>query len=95
MAPRKTLATKLNEVIDLLKEKKVSQALHIIESLAKKANDKEAGVKVTRAPNEYNIFVKENFNRVKADHPNIDNRKIMTLIGAEWKKKKVSKGKKN
>lgn len=96
MAPRKSVATKLNEVIELLKEKKITQALHIVEALAKKASDKESGVKVTRAPNEYNIFVRENFNRVKEEHPNVDNRKIMTLIGAEWKKKKSgSKSKKN
>lgn len=93
MAPRKTNATKLNEVVELLKEKKITQALHIVEALAKKASDKEAGVKVTRAPNAYNIFVKSNFSRVKSENPNVDNREIMTLIGAEWNKKKGDKPK--
>ena len=88
MAPRKSNAVKLNEAVELLKEKKITQALNIIEALAKKASDKEAGIKVTRAPNAYNIFVKSNFAKVKKDNPTVDNREIMTLIGAEWKKSK-------
>jgi hypothetical protein len=88
MAPRKSNAVKLNEAVELLKEKKITQALNIIEALAKKASDKEAGIKVSRAPNAYNIFVKNNFAKVKKDNPSVDNREIMTLIGAEWKKSK-------
>ena len=91
MAPRKSIATKLNEVVELLKEKKITQALHIVEALAKKASDKESGIKSTRPPNDYNLFVKNNFQRVKKENPEVDNRAVMTLIGAEWKKKKIAK----
>ena len=91
MAPRKKISDKLSDAIELLQNKKVAQAINILESMRKKAEDKESGKKTKREPNKYNIYVKDNFKRIQKESGETDNRIIMKLIGDEWKKSNKSK----
>lgn len=91
MAPRKKISEKIRDAISYLSDGKVPQAITVLEAIHKKTSEKESGVKNTRAPNAYNIFVKEKFPLVKDKVEN--NRDAMKMIATMWAAEKVKKGK--
>lgn len=62
---------------------------HAIRNLIQKFTSSAAKTeKKKRAPNPYNIFVKERFPVVKKNNPNLSSPDIIKLIAEEWKKRK-------
>jgi hypothetical protein len=54
----------------------------------KKGVDKDGNVKEKRAPSQYNIFVKEQYEIIKNANPELDKTQIFAEIGKIWKEKK-------
>ena len=54
----------------------------------KKGVDKDGNVKEKRAPSQYNIFVKEQYEIIKNTNPELDKTQIFAEIGKIWKEKK-------
>jgi hypothetical protein len=54
----------------------------------KKGLDKDGNVKEKRAPSQYNIFVKEQYEIIKNTNPELDKTQIFSEIGRIWKEKK-------
>ena len=55
---------------------------------AEKKFGNEKKVKKTRQPNQYNIFVKEEIARLKAEKPGLPNQEALKLAAHNWKAKK-------
>lgn len=53
------------------------------EAYKSKTKKKSSGVK--KEPSAYNIFVKEEFARIKKEDPAVDNKKLMSMAAARWK----------
>ena len=43
-----------------------------------------------KAPSPYNIFIKEEIQRIKAEKGNVDNKQLMSLAASRWKEHKES-----
>jgi hypothetical protein len=53
-----------------------------------KSSRKNGGEK--REPSKYNLFVKDEMSRLKAEHPDKSFQEIMALAASNWKEKKAS-----
>ena len=38
-----------------------------------------------KEPSKYNIFIKEEIQRIREENPNVDNKQLMSLAAAKWK----------
>ncbi len=41
-----------------------------------------------KEPSKYNIFIKEEIQRIRQENPNVDNKQLMTLAASRWKEHK-------
>lgn len=57
----------------------------------KKTKKVKADGEEKRKPSEYNLFVKEQMQKIKAENPTKDNKEIMSLAASLWKEHKKSK----
>jgi hypothetical protein len=39
-------------------------------------------------PSQYNIFIKEEIQRIKAEDPNVDTKQLMSMAASRWKQHK-------
>ena len=90
----------LEKILEIVKEEKSKKVTmkYLIERMKKLgkelkdiSKEKNKGKKLT----EYNIFVKENMEKVKKENPNMSNNERMTHIGKLWREKKEKDMKKN
>ena len=103
MAPRTVKASSSSATLKmeqkLLASKTKTQVVNSPESKPKKSTktskaktvdveDDSVQEKKTRVPSAYNIFVKDNMTRVKAENPDVPHRECMGLVAALWQKQK-------
>ena len=85
-----TVQEGFSNIVDIFKDKytlpQLKQYLTDAYQLKNIKNKKETTVK--REPSAYNIFVKEEFAKIKAESPELDNKEYMRLIATRWKTKK-------
>lgn len=41
-----------------------------------------------KEPSQYNIFIKEEIQRIKAEDPNVDTKQLMSMAASRWKQHK-------
>jgi hypothetical protein len=68
--------------------KAADKAAKVQKPKRKKGVDKDGNVKEKRAPSQYNIFVKEQYEIIKNTNPELDKTQIFSEIGRIWKEKK-------
>jgi hypothetical protein len=75
--------TKDDYTLDELK-KLLTEAFKECKTKKKKVDGAEK-----KAPSPYNIFIKEEIQRIKADKGNVDNKQLMSLAASRWKEHKA------
>ena len=73
---------------DFREKAKEAKAAKAEKPKRKKGVDKDGNVKEKRAPSQYNIFVKEQYEIIKNANPELDKTQIFAEIGKIWKEKK-------
>ncbi len=87
-----TLNTK-KEIDEYIKEfwkdfKENTKGVKIAKTKQKKGIDKDGNVKEKRAPSEYNIFVKEQYSKIKDANTDLDKTQIFSEIAKIWRENK-------
>lgn len=83
--PRETTVIKtLEKIQNKLQENKPGQAMTQTNKLLEKFQGKSQQSK--RPPNKYNMFVSEQFEKLKKTNPDMDHQKKMEHAAAQWKK---------
>lgn len=84
-----TIQEGFSNIVDIFKDKyTLTELKQYLTDAYKLKNKKETTVK--KQPSAYNIFVKEEFAKIKSETPDLDNKEYMRLIGTRWKAKKES-----
>ena len=73
---------------DFREKAKEAKAAKAEKPKRKKGVDKDGNPKEKRAPSQYNIFVKEQYEIIKNANPELDKTQIFAEIGKIWKEKK-------
>lgn len=58
--------------------------------LSKKKKSKDNAEK--KEPSQYNIFIKEEMNKIRKESPDVDNKKLMSMAAARWSEHKIANG---
>jgi len=56
---------------------------------AYKSNTKKKSTGVKKEPSKYNIFIKEEFVKIKQENPKVENKQLMSIAAARWKELKA------
>lgn len=83
--------SKLTDALDLDEEQveKMRETLKVDDVLdVKKLRQGGSKTGVTRAPTEYNLFVRSKIKELKEAHPDMDRKKLMVEAAAAWSAKK-------
>lgn len=55
---------------------------------AYKSSKKKKATSEKKEPSKYNIFIKEEIQRIREENPNVDNKQLMSLAASKWKEHK-------
>jgi hypothetical protein len=58
--------------------------------LSKKKKSKDNVEK--KEPSQYNIFIKDEMNKIRKESPDVDNKKLMSMAAARWSDYKIANG---
>ena len=83
-----TVQEGFSNIVDIFKDKYTLTELKQYLTDAYKLKSKKETVK--KEPSAYNIFVKEEFAKIKLETPDMNNKEYMRLIGSRWKAKKAA-----
>lgn len=53
-----------------------------------KGKKKRSGGGEKKEPSKYNIFIKEEIQKIRAEDPNVDNKQLMSIAASRWKEHK-------
>lgn len=56
-----------------------------------KTSTKKKSTGEKKPPSKYNIFIKEEIQRIKQANPDVDNKKLMSMAAANWKESQARK----
>ena len=74
--------------LDMTKTYTFEELRDVLQTSFEKVNNTKKKEKGTRAPTEYNIFMKENMILVKKDNPEMTAKDVMKSVAKMWSEKK-------
>lgn len=91
--PVKKVLDAFNTTIDVNQDYSLDELKKLLSTSYKTAGKRSKGTKgdntEKREPSKYNLFVKDEMLRLKAEHPDKSNKEIMSMAAALWKESKA------
>lgn len=74
--------------VDMTKSYTIDELCDVLKTSFEKVNNTKKKEKGTRAPTEYNIFMKENMLLVKQENPEMTAKDVMKSVAKMWSERK-------
>jgi len=74
--------------VDMTKSYTIDELCDVLKTSFEKVNNTKKKEKGTRAPTEYNIFMKENMLLVKKENPEMTAKDVMKSVAKTWSERK-------
>ena len=88
----KVIVDTFNSNIDLTKEDYTLNDLkNILTDAFKSVKDKKKEAAVKKNPSAYNIFVKQEMQKIKSENPDLGNKEILAVAAKKWQEQKAKK----